>query len=306
MTFPIAAARATEASVGVSVAFPIAAARTIIANALTEDLGWGDATTAALVPPEMRSSAIILMKEDGTVAGLPAVAEVFRQVDAAVRVRALTAEGSAASAGRTLATIEGATASILSGERVALNLLQRLSGIATAAARYVEAVAGTRATIVDTRKTTPGLRVLEKYAVRVGGAGNHRMNLSDGILIKDNHLAALRAEGHGLAEAIRRARRAAPHTIRVEIEVTSLDQVREALDGRPDIILLDNMSLGEMREAVAVVAGRALCEASGGIRLDRARSVAETGVDLISVGALTHSTPALDISLEIVNDGRTV
>jgi nicotinate-nucleotide pyrophosphorylase (carboxylating) len=232
-------------------------------------------------------------------AGVAVLAETFQQVDPAVAVQALAADGQAIEPRDTIARIRGPAASILKGERVALNLLQRLCGIASLTRRYVDAVADTGAIVVDTRKTTPGLRALEKYAVRVGGGHNHRTNLSDGVLIKDNHLAAVRNEGHGIAEAVRRARAAAPHTVRVEVEVTSLDEVDEAIAAAPDIILLDNMAPALMAEAVSRVGGRALTEASGGIRLETVRAVAEAGVDLISVGALTHSVPALDISLEL-------
>ena len=202
-----------------------------------------------------------------------------------------------------MARIDGAYASILRGERVALNLLQRLSGIATLTARAVAGTAGTTARVVDTRKTTPGLRALEKYAVRTGGGHNHRFNLADGVLIKDNHLAALRARGLGIADAVRLAREQAPHTLRIEIEVTDLDELNEALNAGADVILLDNMSLDAMRIAVqrcrAYAPGRVLTEASGGIRPEQVRAVAATGVDLISLGALTHSAPSLDLSLEL-------
>jgi nicotinate-nucleotide pyrophosphorylase (carboxylating) len=268
----------------------------VVRLALDEDLGWGDVTTDALVPRDTQGRAVVLMKQDGVLAGIDAIIETFIQVDASVRVELLAADGDTVRDRQDIAIARGAAASILKGERVALNLLQRLSGIATAARRYVDAVAGTGARIVDTRKTTPGLRALEKYAVRVGGATNHRMNLSDGVLIKDNHLAAL---GGDIAEAVRRARAYAPHTIRVEIEVLTIEQAEQAATAGADIILLDNMPPSTMREAVRAIRGRALTEASGGIRLDTVRAAAECGVDLISVGALTHSTPALDISLEL-------
>jgi len=274
----------------------------IVARALEEDLGRGDVTTDALVPATLGGRAIILAKENGVLAGAAVLAETFNQVDPTIEVTALQVDGQPVIVGATIALAHGPAGSILKGERVALNLLQRMSGIATATRRYVEAVAGTRAIIVDTRKTTPGLRALEKYAVRVGGGQNHRTNLSDGVLIKDNHLAAIRNEGHGIAEAIRRARAYAPHTIRVEIEVTTLDEVDEAIAARPDIILLDNMKPALMAEAVRRIGGRALVEASGGIRLESVRAAANSGVDLISVGALTHSVPALDISLELQLD----
>jgi nicotinate-nucleotide pyrophosphorylase (carboxylating) len=243
--------------------------------------------------------AVVLARQAGVLAGVAVLVETFRQVDPAVAVEALLADGQPIEPGDTIARLSGPAASILKGERVALNLLQRMCGIASLTCRYVEAVAGTGAVVVDTRKTTPGLRALEKYAVRVGGGQNHRTNLSDGVLIKDNHLAALRNEGHGIGEAIRRARAAAPHTVRVEVEVTSLEEVDEAIAAGPDIILLDNMAPPLMAEAVGRVGGRALTEASGGIRLETVRAAAEAGVDLISVGALTHSVAALDISLEL-------
>ena len=276
--------------------------------ALDEDLGEGDVTTDALVPPDLPGQAIVLAKQAGVLAGVAVLAETFGQVDPAVAVEPLAADGRSIGPRDTIARIRGPAASILKGERVALNLLQRMCGIASLTRRYVEAVAGTGAVIVDTRKTTPGLRALEKYAVRVGGGQNHRTNLSDGVLIKDNHLAAVRSEGHGIAEAVRRARAAAPHTVRVEVEVASLDEVDEAIAAGPDIILLDNMAPAIMAEAVRRIhsadaaagrRGRALAEASGGIVLESVRAAAEAGVDLISVGALTHSVPALDISLEL-------
>jgi nicotinate-nucleotide pyrophosphorylase (carboxylating) len=268
----------------------------VVRLALDEDLGWGDLTTDALVPPEQTGRAVVLMKQDGVLAGLEAVIETFAQVDPAVSVELLARDGDAVRDRQEVAVVRGSAASILKGERVALNLLQRLSGIATAARRYVDAVEGTGARIVDTRKTTPGLRAIEKYAVRVGGATNHRMNLSDGVLIKDNHLAAL---GGDVAEAIRRARAHAPHTIRVEIEVTTVEQAEQAAVAGADIVLLDNMPPERMAEAVERIDPRVLTEASGGIRLETVRAAAESGVDMISVGALTHSTPALDISLEL-------
>jgi nicotinate-nucleotide pyrophosphorylase (carboxylating) len=271
----------------------------VVSAALDEDLGWGDVTTDALVPPDQPGRAVVLVKAEGVLAGLEAVAEVFRQLDPAVSVEPCAADGDRVRPGQEVARLSGPAASILKGERVALNLLQRLSGVASATRRYVEAVEGTGARVIDTRKTTPGLRALEKYAVRVGGGTNHRMTLSDGVLVKDNHLAALRRRGHGIAEAVRRARQHAPHTVRVEVEVTTLEEAEEAATAGADIVLLDNMPPTTMAEAVRRIAGRALVEASGGVRLETVRAVAESGVDLISVGALTHSTPALDISLEL-------
>jgi nicotinate-nucleotide pyrophosphorylase (carboxylating) len=270
----------------------------IVRLALAEDIGTGDITTETTVPSDLGATGVFLAKSSGVLSGLAAVREVFRQVDARVEVTSLRADGERFAAGDHLATVRGPARGMLSGERVALNFLQRLSGVATATARYVEAVQGTRARIIDTRKTTPGMRLLEKAAVRHGGGFNHRVGLSDGVLIKDNHLAAI--GGHDrIQRAVTAARRQAPHTLKVEVEVTSLDELTMALEAGADVIMLDNMNLATMAEAVRRAGGRALLEASGGITLESARAVAETGVDLISVGALTHSSPALDISLEI-------
>jgi nicotinate-nucleotide pyrophosphorylase (carboxylating) len=273
--------------------------RRIVSEALAEDCAYGDVTTEALVPSELEGKAAILVKKDGVLAGTHAAKEVFCQVDRSLRFKALVKDGAKVIKGQVVATIEGKMASMLKAERTALNFLQHLSGIATETARYVDAVAGTKAIITDTRKTVPGLRLLEKYAVRVGGGHNHRLNLSDGVLIKDNHLVTLRFCGVGLGEAVKKARKRAPRTMKVEVEVESVKQAREALSAGADIIMLDNMKLKDMRRVVELVRGRALLEASGGITLDNVCSVAETGVDLISVGALTHSAKALDISLEV-------
>ena len=224
----------------------------------------------------------------------------FRRVDPGLDLRVLISDGSALAPEGFIAEIEGAVASILKAERTAVNFLQRLSGIATETSRFVREVAGYRAAILDTRKTTPGLRKLEKYAVRVGGGKNHRYNLGDGILIKDNHIKAGSSRGLGLAEVVRMARERAPHTLKVEVEVEEMGQVKEALDAGADVLLLDNMGLEQMSEAVELARGRAQTEASGGISLQHVRAVAATGVDLISVGALTHSARALDISLDLV------
>lgn len=267
--------------------------------ALAEDIGWGDVTTQALAPPGLSGKGVILAKEAGTLCGLPVAFHVFRAVDPSLSFTALLSDGSKVNPGDTCAAVAGSLASILMAERVALNFLQRLSGVASATARYVAEVAGTKATIVDTRKTTPGLRLLEKYAVRAGGGRNHRFHLGDGVLIKDNHLAALRAAGRGIKDAVSLARCSVPHTLKIEIEVQDFDEAREALEAGADIILLDNMAVMEMRRVVEMTAGRALLEASGGMILDNVRAVAETGVDIISVGALTHSVKALDISLEV-------
>lgn len=270
----------------------------IVAAALAEDVGWGDITTHALVSDDLTASAAVIYKQPAVVAGLPVLVAAFRLLDPACRVDLAVAEGACVTAPSSVATVHGRASALLTAERVALNFLQRLSAIATLTAQFAAAIEGTSATIVDTRKTTPGLRVLEKYAVRVGGGQNHRFNLADGVLIKDNHLAALRSTGRGLADGVRLARLAAPHTLKIEVETETLDHVREAVAAGADIILLDNMSVAQMRMAVEIVAGRAVTEASGGVRLDTIRGIAETGVDLISIGALTHSAPAIDISLE--------
>ena len=270
-----------------------------IEQALAEDLGTGDITTDSLIPPDIQGRGTILAKASGVVAGLEVALEVFQLADPSLETRVLLADGSQIAPGDTIAEVEGSIAGILKGERVALNFLQRLSGIATETSRYVRAVAGTRARIIDTRKTVPGLRELEKYAVRVGGGHNHRFNLADGILIKDNHIAALRALELSMADIIQRARDNAPHTLRVEIEVETVEEAREALEGGADVILLDNMAVEEMRQVVTLVQGRCPLEASGGISLETVAAVAETGVGLISVGALTHSVRALDISLDL-------
>jgi len=270
----------------------------IVEFALGEDTSLGDVTSELTVPADRAASGVLLAKSDGVISGLAVVREVFRQVDPTVQFEPLLSDGDRVRRGERLALISGQARSILKGERVALNFLQRLSGVATATAGYVEATYGTEARIIDTRKTTPGMRMLEKAAVRHGGGHNHRIGLGDGILIKDNHLAAIGGPQR-IATAVRAARSGAAHTLRVEVEVTSLAELEQALAVRPDTILLDNMSIDEMREAVRITAARALLEASGGITLESVRDVALTGVNLISVGALTHSSKALDISLEI-------
>lgn len=268
-------------------------------RALDEDVGWGDVTTQALVPADVRAEGRFVLREPGVVAGLPVAAAVFAALAADVRWQPAVEDGAELAAGALLATVEGPAAAVLTGERVALNYLQRLSGIATLTARYTQALAGTKARLVDTRKTTPGQRLLEKYAVRRGGGSNHRFCLSDGVLIKDNHIAILAAQGVPLTEVVRRARAAAPHSLRVEVEVDNLEQIEPALAGGADIILLDNMPPPVLAAAVQLISDRALTEASGGITLDTIRACAEAGVDLISVGALTHSARALDIGLDI-------
>lgn len=265
----------------------------IIRNALHEDIGGGDLTTIATIPPATQTRAELVAKDDFTLAGIDVAEKVFKALNSDIDYEPLTRDGHQVRRGDVLAWIRGDAASILQGERVALNLLQRMCGAATLTRRFVDAVAGTKAAIVDTRKTTPGLRVLEKYAVRMGGGRNHRTALYDGILIKENHIAA----AGGIEAALQRAKDYAPHTLKIEIETRNLDEVRQALDGGADIILLDNMDLATLRQAVELVAGRALTEASGGVNLETVRDIAETGVDFISVGALTHSYRAVDISL---------
>ena len=241
-----------------------------------------------------------MAKEAGVIAGMAVAATAFTLLDDSVSFDEMVPDGQWIEAGAELAEIEGRLAALLSAERVALNFLQRLSGIATLTRSFVDAVDGTPVRILDTRKTTPGLRSLERYAVVAGGGRNHRFNLSDGVLIKDNHIAPLRERGAGsLGTIVMRARAAVPHTMRIEIEVTTPDEAAEAADGGADIILLDNMDLAAIRESVRRIGGRALIEASGGITLDNVRDIAEAGVDFISVGRLTHSAPALDISLEL-------
>ena len=276
----------------------------IVDLALAEDIGTGDVTTLAIIPTAARADGAIVAKQMGIVSGLAAAGFVFRRVDPTITFDPRMTDGDWIEEGDVLATVSGPARSLLTAERVALNLLQRLSGVASITRAYVEEVAGTKARVVDTRKTTPGLRLLEKAAVRHGGGFNHRFGLADGVLIKDNHLAALGPPGSDrVTRAVRLAREHAPHTLRIEVEVTTLPEVAEAVAAGADVILLDNMDLDAMREAVALVAGRALLEASGGVTVERAKAVAETGVDLISAGALTHSAPALDLSLEFAIGG---
>lgn len=267
--------------------------------ALQEDLALGDATCAALFPDPMPARAEITAHHGMTLAGVAVAQAVFQEVDPAVRLVAARKDGTAVAAGTPVLTLEGDARSLLMAERTALNFLQHLSGIATLTAAYCRALRGYRTKILDTRKTTPGLRVLEKWAVRLGGGTNHRQSLGDGILIKDNHLALLRAAGTDLAQACRKAREAAPHGLKVLVETKSLPEVRQALDGAADIIMLDNMSLAEIRQAIALIKGRALVEVSGGMHLGIVRDVAAAGADFVSIGALTHSAPAADLSMDV-------
>lgn len=265
----------------------------MIEQALLEDIHTGDITTKAVVPHRRPAQARLVAKEDLVVAGLAIAGRVFSHLDPEVIFSPRCTEGECVKKGVILATLQGDAADLLMGERVALNLLQRMCGIATLTSKFVAAVSGTKARIVDTRKTTPGLREIEKYAVRIGGGINHRTGLYDGVLIKENHIAA----AGSITEAIRRARSYIPHTLKIEIETETLPQVDEALAAGADIIMLDNMTLDDMRTAVSTIAGRALVEASGGVNLETVRAIAETGVDIISVGALTHSPRAMDISM---------
>ena len=258
---------------------------------LAEDLGAGDLTSEAVVPEGATAKAAILVKEPGVVCGLELVRSVFAELDPGFTTEALAADGDEVEG--QVAQLDGDARALLAGERLALNLLGRLSGIATLTRRYVDAVEGTGATILDTRKTTPGLRALEKYAVRCGGGTNHRLGLDDGILIKDNHLRLAGSLGEAVSNA-------AATGVSVEVECETLDQVAEAVQAGADMILLDNMSPAQLSEAVALVDGRAKLEASGGVNLDTVRAIAETGVDFISVGALTHSARALDVSLDLL------
>jgi nicotinate-nucleotide pyrophosphorylase (carboxylating) len=271
----------------------------IIDRALAEDLSKGDVTTEALIPGDRQGTGFIVAKKEGILAGINVAKQVFHQADPELKVEALLEDGTRVEPGSKVARVSGSIASILKAERVALNFLQRLSGIASETNRYVEAVKGLPVRIMDTRKTTPGLRSLEKHAVKAGGGENHRMNLGDGILIKDNHLAALRSQGLNIKEIIAKARQNASQRLPVEVEVGTVSEALEAVEAGADIVMLDNMNLEDMRKAVKSIHGRALIEASGGITLDNVRAVAETGVDFISIGALTHSTRALDISLEL-------
>jgi nicotinate-nucleotide pyrophosphorylase (carboxylating) len=267
----------------------------IVRHALLEDLGRaGDITSEATIPADRRARVIAVARQTGTIAGLTAGLMAFSIFDPSLAVATHAADGDRVQKGARLAVIEGRARSILSAERVALNLLGQLSGVATATARFVDAIKGTRARIVCTRKTTPGLRALEKFAVRCGGGANHRFGLDDGILIKDNHIGV----AGGVRVAIEAARRHAGHMVRIECEVDSLAQLEEALAAGVNAVLLDNMTPETLREAVRIAAGRATLEASGGVTLETVRAIAEAGVDLISTGWITHSAPALDVALD--------
>lgn len=277
---------------------PLSPFRPIVQRALQEDLGPGDVTTRVSVGPRISGEAILVAREKLVLAGMAVFQQTFLEIDPTVSLAERYRDGDTVPEGSTICRVRGRLAAILTAERTALNFLQRMSGIATLTRRYVEEIQGTRAKILDTRKTAPGLRWCDKYAVRTGGGQNHRFGLFDGILIKDNHIAAVGS----ISKAVFLAREGAAHTLRVEVEVEDLDGVKEACKAGADIILLDNMSIPEMREALSVIDGSARVEASGGVTLETVRDIAETGVDFISVGALTHSPAAADLSLEI---GRT-
>ncbi len=274
---------------------PSAVVDRAVAEALAEDIGLvGDVTTRATVPAGTRASGVIAARQAGTIAGVQLAHAAFKTLDPFAQFEVVVADGATVASGGVIARVSGDARALLTAERTALNFLGHLSGIATLTARYVAAVAGTKARIVDTRKTTPGLRALEKFAVRCGGGVNHRFGLFDAVLIKDNHIVA----AGGIGAALERARAHAGHMVKVEIEVTNLDEIDEALQLDPDALLLDNMDISALQAAVREVAGRVTTEASGGVKLDSVRAIAETGVDLISVGALTHSAPVLDIGLD--------
>ena len=266
----------------------------IITLALNEDIGTGDITTLSTIPADKTATGRFVAKEDMILCGVALAEHIFKRVDPSIRLEANFNDGDAVKKGDVIAVVSGNAQNVLTGERTALNFMQRLTGIATRTHASVAEIAGTKAKITDTRKTTPGLRVLEKYAVRVGGGTNHRFNLADGVLIKDNHIAV----SGGIKNAVKNARAVIPHTLKIEVEVETKEQLSEALDAGADIIMLDNMSNDLMRECVGIIAGRALVEASGNMGEKSLREVAETGVDIISIGALTHTVKAADISLK--------
>lgn len=268
----------------------------IIENALNEDLGPGDITTNAIFPPDLRCEAKIVAKQHGTVAGIPVAQKVFEKLDGTSIFSNVLSDGDKVKPGQEIMKINATVRAVLSGERLALNLLQRMSGIATAASKYSEVLRGKRTKILDTRKTAPGLRILDKYAVHVGGGQNHRFGLYDAVLIKDNHINF----AGSITKAVETVRATYGEKYKIEVETSSMPEVKEALESGADIIMLDNMSVSMMKEAVALVNGRSMTEASGGITLESVAQIADTGVDYISVGALTHSSPALDISLYMV------
>ena len=271
----------------------------IIDLALYEDTAWGDATSEIIIPSDLVGKASILVKEEGVLVGVDIARLVFLRVEPSLEVEVLVTDGERLKPGDTIATITGSVVSILKAERVALNFLGHLSGIASETARYVARMKGLPTTITDTRKTSPGLRLLEKYAVRLGGGRNYRLHLGDGVLIKDNHIAALRKLGMNLKDIIVKAKQDAPRGVNIEVEVNTIQEAREAAQAGVDVIMLDNMSPDEIKQVVALIPERVKIEASGGMVLDNVRPVATAGVDTISVGAITHSAKALDFSLEL-------
>ncbi len=278
--------------------------RALIDLALSEDIGTGDITSLATIPADRTATAVMLAKENGVLSGIDVAQEVFRTVDPSLEFTALKHNGERINDRDDIAVVTGNARSILTAERTALNFVQRLSGVATITAQYAAAVAGSNTSIVDTRKTTPGMRLLQKRAVMDGGGRNHRFGLADGVLIKDNHLAAIGGPNR-IAEAVAAARSRAPHTLKIEVEVTSLEELHQALAAGADIVMLDNLDTATMAEAIAIrdaSGSSALLEASGGITLERLPELAAIGIDLVSAGALTHSAPSLDISLNIELD----
>lgn len=271
----------------------------VVSVALAEDAPWGDLTGQVFLPSDATATAQLRSRQDGVLSGLDVFTAAFRLTDPSARVRAHAADGDRFAAGTELATVHGPARAVVQAERIALNFLQRMSGIATLTRRFVDAVHGTGAQITDTRKTTPGLRALERHAVRCGGGVNHRFSLSDAVMAKDNHLAVLQQQGLDLTEAIRGARRQLGHTTRLEVEVDRIDQIEPVLAGGADIIMLDNFSLEDLARGVEIVGGRAIVEASGTVTLDTVAAIARTGVDVISSGALTHSAPVLDLGLDM-------
>lgn len=276
----------------------------IVSAALAEDAPWGDITGEYLIPAEAQATALLNAREAGVLSGAAVFDAAFRLVDPSIRVQWSLRDGEAFAAGQELARVSGPARAVLRAERIGLNFLQRLSGIATLTAAYVAETEGTAARIADTRKTTPGLRVLEKAAVRHGGGHNHRFTLSDAVMAKDNHLAILTAGGRDLREALAELRQKLPHTVMLEVEVDRIDQIEPVVSAGVDIIMLDNFTVPELIEGVSLVAGRAVVEASGGVNLDTVADIARTGVDVISVGALTHSVRSLDLGLDVAIQER--
>ncbi len=272
----------------------------VVQRALDEDAPWGDATSEFLIPVATTAVATLNAREAGVFAGADVFAAAFELTDPAVEIEFAIRDGERFSAGQKLATVSGPARSILTAERIGLNFIQRMSGIATLTAEYVSRVAGTKARIADTRKTTPGLRAFERHAVLCGGGRNHRFSLSDAVMAKDNHLAVLTAGGKDLTTELSRVKAELPHTMKLEVEVDRIDQIAPVLAAGVDIIMLDNFTVEQLREGVALIGGRAIVEASGGVNLDTVAAIAQTGVDVISVGALTHSARALDLGLDVV------